>query len=221
MKDSYNSKNSPRRGVLRWLFKSPVLTTINLDLHIWIQDDTQMHQKSCSLCFRMMPSCAKLHSRILEWCTGLSTVIRKFSYFDTPVCHLKIWELIFTGTNVGNDRKTFFHFGQYRKGTSRELSISAGTVIPAEILSTGRNTLFRPKDVLSAKRHIQTEEESLVKHYRMTLFQPVSACFKHGNWPTNWGNFIKFTGRPLFRPEESISAGSRNSGRYDGRYNGR
>ena len=56
---------------------------------------------------------------------------------------------------LGNDRKAFFHFGRYRKGTGRKLSISAGTVIPAETLSTGRNTLFRPKDILSAKRLIQ------------------------------------------------------------------
>ena len=74
--------------------------------------------------------------------------------------------------SLGNDRKAFFHFGQNRKGTGGELSIVL--VIPAQILSTGRNTLFRSKDILLAKRHIQQEEESLLKHFGMIMFQPVS-----------------------------------------------
>ena len=65
--------------------------------------------------------------------------------------------------SLGNDRKAFFHFGRNRKGTGGELS-----------LSTGRNTLFRSKDILLAKRHIQQEEESLLKHFGMIMFQPVS-----------------------------------------------
>ena len=61
---------------------------------------------------------------------------------------------------VGNDRKAFFHFGRYRKGTGRKLSISAGTVMPAETtlpagtLSFGRKTYFRPKDSFSKKRNL-------------------------------------------------------------------